>query len=133
VTVDVERLLSAWLRSRSEILTLIENRIYTEVPRQVPPDPFMRITQIGGAPVFSRPLYFDEAVIQFDFYGGPKATARLLMDTTRDLLAGPFYGVHVDVGTVTSVRFAETAYVPDDMYDPPRPRWASTASVFTHP
>jgi len=133
MTVDVERLLSTWLRSRTELAPLVGSRVYTEVPRQVSAEPFVRVTQIGGAPVFSRPLFLDESVIQLDFYGGPKAVARALMDTTRDLLAGPFYGNHTGTGTVTSVRFGETAYVPDDVYDPPRPRWITTASIFTHP
>lgn len=132
MTVDVERLLSGWLRQRSEVTDLVGSRVYTEIPRQVTADPFVRITQIGGVPVWSVPLWLDEAVVQLDFYGGPKVVARQLLDAARDLLAGPFLGVH-DAGVVTSVRFGETSYLPDDTYEPPRPRWLSTVSIYTHP
>lgn len=132
MTVDVERLASAWLRARDDVAAIVEDRVVTDTPNRAV-FPFLRLTLLGGSPVFSQPLYLDEAFIQFDAFGGPKVVARQLIDVVRHALADDFAGFHEGIGTVTSVRFGELAYVPDDLYDPPKPRYVATASIFTHP
>lgn len=92
----------------------------------------MRVSLIGGSPVYSRPLFLDEALIQIDAFGGPKVLARQLIDLTRAALAADFCGAHAGVGVVTSVSFGELAYIPDDTWEPPKPRYAATVSVYTH-
>jgi len=131
VTVDVERLLSSWLRARPEVIAVVEDRVYTEIPGHAV-FPFLRVTLIGGRPVYSRPLFLDEALIQIDAYGGPKVLARQLIDLTRAAMATEFLGDHPGVGVVTSVVFGELAYIPDDTWEPPKPRYAATTSVYTH-
>ena len=130
--VDVERLMSAWLRARPEIVAIVDDRVVTETPNRVV-FPFLRISQIGGAPVWSRPLWLDQAVIQLDAFGGPKVQARALMDAARSALAEDFLGAHPGVGVVTSVVFGDLSYIPDDLWEPPKPRWAATVAVYTHP
>lgn len=130
--VDTERLLSSWLRARDDITAIVGDRVYTEVPNRAV-FPFLRITQIAGQPVFSRPLWLDEAYIQFDAYGGPKVQARLLIDTVRQALADDLVGTHPDVGVVTSVRFGDLTYLPDDGYEPQKPRFIAMASIYSHP
>jgi hypothetical protein len=130
--VDTERLLSGWLRAQPEIVALVEDRVYTENPNRAV-FPLLKINQIAGNPVFSRPLYLDESLIQLDAYGGPKVQARQLIDTTRELLAERFVGHHVDIGVVTAVNFGDLTYLPDDGYAPPKPRWIALASIYTHP
>ena len=44
MTVDAERLVSAWLREQEEITDLVESRVYTELPRQST-FPLIRLTQ----------------------------------------------------------------------------------------
>lgn len=132
MTVDCERLISAYLRADATIVGLVADRVYTDLPSRAT-FPLIRITLIGGAPVYSRPLFLDEAYIQIDAYGGPKVQARLIVDTVRELLAADaFNGVHAG-GVVTGVRFGQLAYVPDDLYDPPKPRYVAEASVYTRP
>jgi hypothetical protein len=131
MVVDAERLLSGWLRGRLDVTTLVQDRVYTAIPNRAV-FPFVRITQIAGSPVFSRPLYLDEAYIQIDAYGGPKALARQIIDTIRQALADEFVGHHPD-GTVTCVNFGDLSYVPDDSYEPPQPRYLAMASIYTHP
>lgn len=111
---------------------IVADRVYTETPNHAV-FPFMRVSLIGGRPVYSRPLFLDEALIQIDAFGGPKVQARQLIDITRAALAEDFLGSHAGVGVVTSVTFGELAYVPDDTWEPPKPRYAATASVYTHP
>lgn len=132
MTVDVERLASTWLRARADVIAIVADRVVTEVPNRAV-FPFLRLTLIGGAPVYSHPLFLDEAYIQFDAFGGPKVVARNLIDTVRSALAADFCGLHLGVGVVTSVLFGELAYVPDDLFDPPKPRYVASASIYTHP
>jgi hypothetical protein len=132
IMVDVERLVSAWLRNRSDIQAIVADRVYTEIPNRAV-FPFLRIVQIAGTPVYSNPLYLDESYLQFDAYGGPKVQARELIDTTRQALADEFVGLHPGIGVVTSVRLGDLSYLPDDGYAPPKPRYLAMASIYTHP
>lgn len=132
MTVDAERLTSAYLRADPDMAAIVGDRIYTELPSRAV-FPLVKITLIGGEPVYSHPLFLDEAFIQFDCYGGPKVQARLIVDTLRDLLAsGEFQSVH-DMGVVTSVRFGSLHYLPDDSFEPPKPRFICEASIYTRP
>jgi Protein of unknown function (DUF3168) len=132
VTVDAERLTAAWLRARPDIMAIVEDRVVTVVPNRAV-TPFLKVTQIAGSPRYSRPLFLDEAYLQIDAYGGPKALARQLIDITRDALANEFVGDHPGVGVVTCVNFGDLSYIPDDTYEPPQPRWIAMASVYTRP
>ena len=133
MTVDAERLVSAYLRADATITGLVADRVYTDLPSRAT-FPLIRVTLIGGAPIYSRPLFLDEAHLQLDAYGGPKVQARLIVDTVRSLLAADaFNGVHAGGAVVTGVTFGQLAYVPDDLYDPPKPRYVAEASVFTRP
>ncbi len=133
LAVDTERLLSAWLRAQPEIQAIVADRVYTELPTHVV-TPALRLTLIGGAPVYSWPLWLDESYVQFDAYGGPKVLARQLIDTTRALLSSPaFQTVHTGAGVVTCVEWLELTYLPDDGYEPAKPRYVASASVYTHP
>lgn len=131
MTVDVERLLSAWLRERTDITDVVGDRVYTEIPNRAT-FPFLRLSLIGGTPVTTRPLYLDESYIQLDAYGGPKALARQLMDITRDAIDTELTGVHPE-GVVTGVTFSSMRYLPDDGYDPPRPRYVGSVFIYSHP
>lgn len=132
MTVDAERLVSVFLRNQTAVTDLVGDRVYTDLPSR-PVFPLVRLTLIGGSPVYSRPLFLDEAVIQIDSYGGPKVQARLIVDTIRDLMAADsFSGIHPH-GLVCSVRFGELAYVPDDLFEPPKPRYVAQATLFTRP
>lgn len=132
MVVDTERLVADWLRARTDITALVEDRVYTVLPNRAT-FPLLRLTQIAGSPVFSHPLYLDEAYIQIDAYGGPKALARQIVDTTRQALADELVGDHPGVGVVTCVRFGDLSYIPDEGYEPVQPRFIAMASIYTHP
>jgi hypothetical protein len=131
VTVDAEQLLSAWLAARPEIAAIVEDRVVTVAPNRAV-FPMLKVSQIAGTPVYSRPLFLDEAYIQIDAYGGPKVLARQLIDLTRQALADDLVGIHPQ-GVVTSVRFGDLSYLPDDAYMPAHPRFIAMASIYTHP
>jgi hypothetical protein len=131
MTVDVERLVSAWLRARDDIVALVEDRVFTEMPNRAV-FPLLRLTLIGGNAVTSRPLYLDQSFIQLDAYGGPKVMARQIMDTVRFALDTELVGAHPE-GVITGVEFAGLRYLPDDGYDPPQPRYSATVFIYSHP
>lgn len=131
MTVDVERLLSSWLGAQPDIAAIVEDRVVTELPNRAV-FPLLRLSLIGGAPITSQPLYLDRSYIQFDCYGGPKVQARTLMDTTRSLIDTGFPGAH-PVGVITGVEWAEARYLPDDGYDPAKPRFVAAAFIYSHP
>lgn len=132
MSVDVERLLSGFLRGRTEVTDIVSDRVYTELPSRAT-FPLVRLTLIGGRPVMSVPLWLDEAYIQIDAYGGPKVQARLLVDTIRSLLATETFRRNHDLGVVTDCQFGELRYLPDDTFDPPKPRFVADVSIYAHP
>lgn len=132
MTVDAERLVSSYLRDRSEITDIVGDRVYTDMPK-LAVFPLVRITLLGGSPRYSYPLWLDEAFLQLDAYGGPKALARQLVDHLREALVDTEFAVRHTAGVITGVRFGELMYLPDDLYDPPKPRYVAEVSVFSHP
>lgn len=131
--VDVERLLSHWLRLQIELTSLdCGQRIYTEIPTN-PTFPLVRVTRFGGSPVLSRPLYLDAALVQFDVWGGSKHTAWKIAETSRALLAARLAGDSHGEGVVTGITFGELRWLPDRDYTPARPRYLFDATVFAHP
>jgi hypothetical protein len=128
---DVERLLSAWLREQIELTDLTDDRIYTSVPSR-PEFPLLRVYRLGGIPLLDQPLWIDDAFMQFDAWGGPKATAWEIAETTRALLASRFVGVHPE-GIVANVKLGELRYEPDAEYTPAKPRYLFTATIRVHP
>lgn len=130
--VDVERLVSGYLRGKTEISDLVADRVYTEIPSRAT-FPLVRLSLIGGAPRFSQPLYLDEAVIQIDAYGGPKVQARQIVDAVRSVLADEWFRTRHDLGVVSDVQFGQLSYIPDDTFDPAKPRYVAEVSFIVHP
>ena len=131
-TVDVERLMSSFLRGETDITDLVGDRVYTELPA-TKTWPLVRLTLIDESAVFDRPLYLTSSVIQIDAYGGAKVTAREIADTIRSLLAHSFNGTHDFLGVVTGVSFTSMAYDPDESFQPARPRYRFDVTVWAHP
>lgn len=129
--VDVERLLSAFLRAQDELVDLIDTRVYTALPKD-PVFPAVRITRIGGVPVTSLPLWLDSANVQVDVFGGAKATTQEIAETIRWLCSERMLGLH-DEGVVTKVRAGALRWLPDDTYTPAKNRFLIDMTVFTRP
>jgi hypothetical protein len=128
--VDVERLMSGWLRTRDAVTDLVEQRVYTAIPKD-PTFPLVRLTLIDERTVFPRPRYLTSSLIQIDCYGGPKVDARAAADAVCDELTEHFTGSH-DAGVVSAVD-CSTRYLPDTTYDPAKPRYVVDVTVHSHP
>src|SRR5690606_17881810 len=127
VTVDVERLASAWLREQDDLTELA--RVVTVIPK-TPTFPLVRLTLIDERQVY-QPRHLTTTSLQIDCYGGPKALARLIADTVCDLLADEFPGAH-PAGVITSVT-CSMRYLPDATYKRAKPRYIVSAEIYSHP
>lgn len=131
--VDVEALVSQYLRAQSEVTAYVGQRVYTVMPDDKT-FPLVRLTRIGGAPKMSRPLHVDSAHLQIDVFGGPKATALDTVNAIREELAKLVDEDPVQpLGVVCGVRFGPLAYLPDEAFEPPKPRYALDVTVTVRP
>ncbi len=128
---NVEALVSAFLRGRSEITALIDDRVYTVLPKGVV-FPTLRLAQYDDALVTQRPLWVATSFLQLDAFGGTKADAYTLAATARAVMAAYLPGTHAG-GVVTDVRFSGMRDEPDADYEPAKPRWLFTAEITVHP
>jgi hypothetical protein len=73
VFTDVEGGLRTWLRTQTDLTTLVDNRIFFGIPRNdagvaTTSFPLITLQRVGGAPQ-SGEAPLDEALIQFDIWG----------------------------------------------------------------
>lgn len=136
---DTERVISAFLRADDDVAELAGERVYTAMPGQSSKDDtLVLLRRVGGEPPFTQPLIFERCELQVDVYGGPKAAAHTLARTVQRALAG-LRGVLteevIDVGpvivaVVSGVQLGAFRYVPDEVWQPPRPRYVFDATVY---
>lgn len=127
VLPDVERLVSVWLRAHAEV----SGSVVTAIPRD-PSFPLVRLVRVGGAPVTQRPLHVDRATLQIDVWGGPKQTAQDLAQTVRGAIA-QLEGTAQPEGVVSAVDFGPFQYLPDQDFEPARPRYQFDVDLTVHP
>lgn len=131
---DPERMLSAYLREHDDVAALVDDRVYTVMPRDTPAKvPFVRLRWIGG-PTRPGPMrWLRTARIQVDVWGKLKNQASLIAETVAAAISGGMVGTQPD-GVVSGVDVDEPAYNPDaDLSDPPTPRYTFDALVTVHP
>lgn len=129
VLPNIEAIVVDFLLATPEVNT-IDDRIVTVVPAR-PVFPLIRVTRIGGNPT-SRLLWLDQATLQVDVWGGPKNTARDIAETARAHLSASLPGPH-DGGAVTAVEVGGLTWLPDESYDPAKPRYSFDLAVYYHP
>lgn len=129
--VDIESLLSTWLRTFDSVTDIVDGRVWTELPthREFP---LVLITRIGGSMSNSQAHWVDRPRIQIDCYGGKKHEAKLLSSTIMALVSGELVGAHAG-GVVSDVVLGIERYVPDDSEKPAKPRYLFEVTLATHP
>jgi hypothetical protein len=128
---NVEALVSAFLRDQAEVTALVDDRVYTALPKGVE-FPAVRVVQYDDVKHTRRPLWVVHALLQIDCWGGSKHDAWQTAATVQGVLAARLAGVH-DLGVVTGVDVGGLADTPDQDFEPAKPRWTFTATVFAHP
>lgn len=133
--VDVEALVSAFLRAQPEVAALCEDRVYTDMPHERR-YPLVLVTRIGGNFVINRPLWLDSSTLQLDTFGGTHKQAHQLLSACLSTMAERMVTNHLQ-GCVTGVVVEQIAYNPEidwmDESGHARPRFTSTVNVLTHP
>lgn len=131
---DAEELLSGFLRSQAEVTALVADRIYTSLPKEKV-WPLVRLTRIGGSPTTAPAddaLLSDAPVLQVEVWGGPKKIAWLTAETIRAVVADRIVGVHTP-GVVEGFAFGTARYLPDESFDPAKPRVLFDLTLHTRP
>ena len=131
VLPDIEKLVIDWALATPQVAGQFGGtRIYSALPEN-PAVPAARVVRFGGFPP-QRLHWLDQASMQIDVWGGPKATARLAAATFAACLSNSLVGPH-PLGVVTAVECAGPRWEPDVSYTPARPRYVVQASIWFHP
>lgn len=134
--VDVEQLISTFLRQQTEVTDLVSTRIFTDLPHQRV-YPLVLITRIGGGFLINHPQWLDEASIQLDVLGGTHKQAEAINATILAVMSQRMIGLHDSIGCCTGVSIESILYNPDieftDGVGHARPRYTTTVNVLAHP
>jgi hypothetical protein len=133
VLPDSERITSTFLRSRAEVTALVSDRVYTELPKRELDRtfPLVRLVRSGGGATGS-PRFLDRAILTFDVWGGTKYEARLIAETVAAVL-DDVAGYSAHDGYSTGASPGSLRYLPDDTFEPAKPRYQFDAVVFFRP
>jgi len=130
--VDVEALLTNYLRSVAEVVAIVDDRVYTDKPHERT-YPMVVLSRVGGGFVYRD--WLEAAEIDLSSYGGSHKMSQSLMATCIKAMTGAVGG-HPE-GVVTKVTLLSNVYDPEpDSADPSghaRPRFTASVTVLTHP
>lgn len=132
---NMEKIVSGWLRTVPELEDLVDDRVYTATPAK-PDFPLIRVLQIIDIKVTRQPLWIVAYQIQVEAFGGGKAMALLVATTAAAALDQRLAGViEVDseAAVVTGVDVGGLMDLPDEDYEPARPRFLFTSTITAHP
>jgi uncharacterized protein DUF3168 len=131
--IDVEALITTYLRAQTEIVALVADRVYSDMPHERT-YPLVLVTRVGGSHIYKNHL--EEADVEISAYGGTHKQAYTLAYTCLSTMASGIVGSHQD-GVVTKVKGIAVSYSPEpDSQDPQghaRPRVLLSATVTAHP
>lgn len=128
---NVESMLTAYLQSQADIVALIGERSYTELPHNVV-FPAIRVTQYNDLKVTVRPLWVVTAYVQLDAFGGTKNQAWTLASTAQSAIAA-MEGLVLPGGVVSAANVGGMSDQPDTDYEPAKPRFRVDFSITVHP
>lgn len=132
--VNIEALVSAFLREQPEMIDLVDDRIYTAIPKpQAGRDlyPLVRVSLIIDEP-HTGPLWGIAYDVQLEAFGGTKAQAWTIAATARAVISYRLPGTHPE-GIVNGVTNRGMLDLPDETFDPARPRWLFTSTIHARP
>jgi hypothetical protein len=133
--IDIEAIVSAFLRDQSELTALVDDRIYTDMPHERT-YPLVLFNRTGGGYLTGQPYWLESAQLTFQVFGGTHKQAQVIATACLDAMAGGLRGAYPQ-GCVTAMRETDLAYEPDvDVFDEKghsRPRYVLSATVIAHP
>jgi hypothetical protein len=133
--IDVEVIVSTFLRDDPNVKALVGDRVYTDLPHERT-YPLVQFQRTGGGYLTGQPYWLESAVLTFQIFGGTHKQAQAIASTCLSAMASGLRGAYPQ-GCITAVRETELIYEPDvDVFDDEghsRPRFLLTATVIAHP
>jgi hypothetical protein len=130
--VDVEGMLSRYLREQPEVVAAVEDRVFTDLPHDRT-YPLILIQRTGGEPI--RGFTVAAAEVTISVYGGTHKQAQDLTSLVLSLLTALF-GPQPE-GCVSAIDGTNVEFDPDpetpDQQGHARPRYVTTVTVHAHP
>lgn len=133
--IDVEQMLSRFLREQTEISDVVGDRVYTDLPHGRT-YPLVLVQRTGGGFLINRPQWLEDCQVTIDVYGQTHKQAQSLASNILATMGSRLRGSYPE-GCVTAVRGTEMAYNPEpeslDDSGHGRARFTVQASVLAHP
>lgn len=135
---NMEALVSAFLRDQPEMTELVEDRVYTAIPKrkteeeQAAEYPLVRVTQLLDTPA-GAPLYAVAFEMQVEAFGGSKAAAWRIASTARALIDARLLGDYPGFGVVNGTTPGALLDLPDEDFTPAKPRWLFSSTIYGRP
>jgi len=135
---NMEALLSQFLRDQPELEELVDDRVYTVIPKRASTSeagaqyPLVRVTQLLDTPIGS-PLWAVAYDMQIDAWGGSKSDAWRIAATCRSLIDARFSGEYEGFGVVNGSTPGSLFDLPDEDFKPAKPRWIFSSTIFARP
>jgi hypothetical protein len=133
MSIDIESLITTFLRGQDEVTGICGDRIYTDMPH-ARTYPLVIVNRTGGGSLYKN--FLEAAEVDISAYGGTRKTAFELAQACMSTMAADLCGEHAQ-GVVTKIRVAATAYEPEpestDQSGHARPRFTVNATVTAHP
>lgn len=133
MSIDIEALISTFLRGQTAVTDLAGPRVYTDMPHKRA-WPLVLVTRVGGDMLYKNHL--ENIEVDIAAYGGTHKAAFNLAQACLTSMATTLAGVHTE-GVVTKVKAGAVAYEPDtdsaDEAGHARPRYTVHATVTAHP
>lgn len=130
--VDVEGMISRFLRESPDVAALVADRVYTDLPHDRT-YPLVLVQRTGGEPI--RGFTLGAAEVTVSTYGGTHKQAQdltaVVLSSLRSLV-GPQPEGAVSTVDGTNVEFSPDDQSPDQQGHA-RPRYVSTVTVHAHP
>lgn len=128
---NMEALVSAFLRDQAEMTDLVEDRVYTAIPKDAE-YPLVRVVQLLDTPA-GAPLYAVGFEMQVEAFGGSKADAWRIASTARALIDVRLSGDYPGFGVVNGSTPGALLDLPDEDFTPAKPRWLFTSTIYGRP
>lgn len=130
---NAEAILSAYLRGVPEVSALVDDRVYTVLPRAESDRsyPLVRVSRIGGGPT-TTPAHLDAGIFSVEVWGGSKNDARTAAATIVQAI-DEIAGYSALGGYATGSSPGAFRYIEDADYEPPRPRYVFDFTTYFRP
>lgn len=121
----------AYLRDVVEGTDYEDAPIATQVPRNLE-QVFLRVTDIGGSQI-TVPARLYDTTVQIDAYGGPGREGESQADELSRIVREAMPAMRSEDCVITRVTTSSLGRLPDEGFEPARPRFIVQATIRWHP